>query len=70
MIFKKKKTEIKNKNKITHLILNGVDISKSVSSFKLTQEGGERPKLIITCHPQNLDMLLSEVKDMKVKVYK
>ena len=70
MFFKKKKTKIKNEGMRTHLILNGIDISENVTEYKITQKGGERPKLTIVCTPKKLDMLLGKVKDIKVKVEK
>ena len=66
----KKKSKIKNEGIITHLILNGIDISDGITEYKLTQKGGERPKLIITVSPKKLDVLLDKIKDIKVKVDK
>lgn len=69
MFFKKKKgLEIKNKGIITHLVLNGVDISKNVTAFKIAQEGGERPEITITISEKVVSAIVNDLKNAEVKV--
>lgn len=70
MLFKKNKVVLKNIDKCTHLIINGIDLSKYITEYKITQEGGEIPKLTIVCSPQKLDMVIDELKEIKVKTTK
>ena len=68
MFFNKNKVKINNEKKRTHIIINGKDISESISEYKLTQKAGERPKLEIVCCPKKLDMTLEQLEEIKVKV--
>ena len=66
----KNKIKISNKGIRTHLIVNGTDVSKYVTSFELKQLAGERPKLTIEIQPiNNLTILnlknLDEIKVIK-----
>ncbi len=73
MFFKKKKKDtlvLNNVGSITHLILNGVDMSNYVTEYKITQEGGCKPKITIVCCPANVDILIEELKNIKIKVEK
>ena len=70
MLFRKNKVEINNSKYCTHIIVNGQDISDSITEFTLTQKGGERPKLEIICNPKKLDMTLEKLEKVKVKVNK
>ena len=68
----KNKIKLTNKGNRTHLIINGVDISKYVTSFEIKQDGGERPKITIELTPNNqLTILnLKGIDDIKVKELK
>lgn len=62
--------KIVSKKGITHLYIDDIDISKSVSSFELKQTGGELPELKINFLLLNTGTLeLSEVTIVpKIKV--
>jgi len=62
------KVYINNEGICAHIIINGKDISKNITEFKLTQKAGERPKLEIVCIPKTLDITLEQLKEIKVKV--
>lgn len=59
--------EIKNQNSITHIYFNGVDISEKITSFELKQKGGKYPELIIRCNPDNMQLLLEKVENLKIE---
>lgn len=65
-----KKAKLITNGQIGNLIIDGIDISKHVTSYKITQEGGSRPKVTIECRPEDLKMLLNDLKEIKVKVIK
>lgn len=45
-------------------------LTNSVTSYKITQEGGCRPKVTIECRPEDLKMLLNDLKEIEVKIVK
>lgn len=67
-LFKKKKgLQIKNNGIVTHLIINGVDISDNVTGFQITQKGGTRPELVITISEQRISAIVNDLKNIKIK---
>ena len=72
MFFKKKKKDLQiiNVKNTTHLVLNGNDISKYVTEYIITQEGGYKPEVTIVCHPEKVDLLIEQLKAVKIKIEK
>lgn len=61
-----KKSEIKTNKQYGRLILNGLDISKNITKYIVMHEAGERPQLIIYCRPENLDLILNDLKQLEI----
>lgn len=71
MFFKKKKgIKLVNNGITTHLIIDGKDISQYVLSYKIEQEGGEKPKLLIEIFPSKVDIITKELPEVKIKKVK
>ena len=71
-LFKKKEKGIKliNDNYITHLVINGVDISQYILAYEIKQNGGEKPKLVIEIMPDKIDIISKQLEEIKIKIRK
>ena len=54
--FRLSKVSIRSKGTITEISINGVPVEKNALHFRLEQDGGEYPRLLLTILVDELDL--------------
>ena len=62
--------KINTEKEKTDFMIDGKDIGKYITEYKIEQEAGEEPKITITCRSENLKCLLEKINEIEVKVMK